>query len=108
MTSLWSQTYITVEPEPISRAVLFRAIREGVTNARKHASATVLTIRLSTTRTHIVAEVHDDGRGSSIESGLGLMTTRERLEAIGGTLDVGARGGRGTVFRATVPIGGST
>jgi signal transduction histidine kinase len=51
----------------------------------------------------VVLEVEDDGVGLAGTPGLGLTTTRERLEAIGGGLQV--RSGRtgGTRFRAWVP-----
>ena len=51
----------------------------------------------------LVLEVQDDGVGIGRPLGLGLTSTRERLEAIGGGLTVGTRRGRGTILRAWVP-----
>jgi len=51
----------------------------------------------------LVLDVTDDGVGISRRPGLGIMTTKQRLEAIGGGLSVRPRRGGGTVFRAWVP-----
>ncbi len=87
------------------RAALFRAAREGVTNARKHAGARSVTITIRNGAGRVLLDVEDDGRGVTDVPGLGLTTTRERLEAIGGGLTVTDRRGVGTLFRAWVPTG---
>ncbi len=85
------------------RAALFRAAREGVTNARKHSGARTVTITVRNGAGRVLLDVEDDGRGMTGAPGLGLATTRERLEAIGGGLTVTHRRGVGTLFRAWVP-----
>ena len=89
-----------------SRVALFRAAREAVTNARKHAAATRVVIKVTRSSHRVTLEVEDDGTGFSGEIGLGLATTRSRLEAIGGGLRVAKRDAGGTRFRAWVPDGG--
>ncbi len=85
------------------RVDLFRAAREGVTNARKHAEASAISVALYRDDGTVVLDVEDDGIGISAAPGLGLVTTRERLEALGGGLDVTKRDGEGTRFRAWLP-----
>lgn len=92
--------------DPVPKAALIQAAGEAVTNARKHAEALTVTIRLSKRRGRAVVEVDDDGKGVSGPDGLGITTTRERLQAIGGGLVVHSRRGGGTSFRAWVPIHG--
>jgi len=89
----------------VSRTALFRAAREAVTNARKHAAATGVAITVTRGSHRTILDVEDDGAGFSGEVGLGLATTQSRLEAIGGGLRVGKRDTGGTLFRAWVPDG---
>jgi len=88
---------------PVNRAVLLRTAQEAVVNIRKHAYATQVEIRAVRRGDTLVLDVTDDGVGISRRPGLGIMTTKQRLEAIGGGLSVRPRRGGGTVFRAWVP-----
>lgn len=92
---------------PAPLAAMFRAAQEGITNVRKHAEADHLWLRLRSHGSQIVLEVEDDGNGEVGERGLGLTTTRERLESIGGGLDVDQPRDRGTILRAWVPRDGA-
>ena len=87
----------------VSRAALFRAAKEGVTNVRKHASAAHVWVRVRSDNGRVVLEVEDDGRGITGREGLGLTTMKERLEAIGGGLVLEQKLAAGTVMRAWVP-----
>jgi len=86
------------------RAILFRAIREAVVNARKHSDAAKIEITVTEGSHRLIVDVEDDGGGFGGEEGLGISTTRDRLEALGGGLQIVAREGGGTLFRAWVPI----
>ena len=95
---------LEIEPEPVQRAALYRAAREGLTNARRHSGAERIHVELTGNASVVGIEVIDDGTGGRIQPGLGLTTTKERLEAIGGGMAVIARKGVGTRFRAWVPV----
>lgn len=95
----------TPEVDPTTRSALLRAAQEALLNVRKHAGAKAASVRLERRGARVVLEVSDDGRGWRGQQGLGLITTRERLEAIGGGLRIGPGNGRGTVVRAWVPTG---
>jgi signal transduction histidine kinase len=88
----------------VQQSALFRAAQEAVMNVRKHAAARKASLVLRHDGDFVLLEVEDDGRGVSEPEGLGLATTRERLEAIGGGLDIRSRKGSGTIFRAWVPV----
>ncbi len=92
----------------IPRAALFRAAKEGITNARKHAQAEHLWLRLRTESRRVVLEVEDDGTGVTGNEGLGLTTTRERLDAIGGGLALERGAAGGTRLKAWAPRGRPT
>ena len=88
-----------------SRVALYRAAREAVTNVRKHAFATSVTIHIERAGSRINLAVIDNGAGIIEAEGLGLTTTRDRLEAIGGGLSVKSVRGGGTRFSAWLPVG---
>ena len=88
---------------PVNRAVLLRAGQEALINVRKHSYATQVEITAARRGDTLVLDVADDGVGIGRRPGLGIVTTKQRLEAIGGGLRVRQRRGGGTLFRAWVP-----
>lgn len=103
---------IDVEVEPdagrlvsdVARVALVHAAGEGLMNVRKHAEARHAWVSVEIRPDRVVLEVEDDGRGIRRQKGgLGLVTLRERLEAIGGSLTISGRRGGGTRVRAWVP-----
>ncbi len=103
------QVHVDVDDEPaglsaVGRTALFRAAQEAVVNIRKHAAARTAWIRLQGDGQSVTLVVSDDGAGLKESPGLGLTTTRERLEALGGTLVVSKRRGGGTELTATLPV----
>lgn len=93
-----------VEPDRVPGQVLFRVIAEALTNVRRHAGASSVVVSVHRHGQSLTGTVVDDGVGAGVEPGIGLTTARERLEAIGGTLDVAARAGRGTTVQARIPL----
>ncbi len=87
----------------VARTALYRAVREGVSNARRHSGATRIDVAVSAYDGKVRAEVSDNGSGYAGQHGLGLTTTRERLEALGGSLVVGSRRNGGTRYVVIVP-----
>jgi signal transduction histidine kinase len=107
---------IVGEPVPLGPLVdttLYRVARESVTNSLKHAGASAaLEVRLRFTPEVVELEVSDSGvgaravaRGSAAPGGgLGQVGMRERLAAVGGTLEAGPRSRGGYLVRASVPL----
>lgn len=99
------------QPKPADermRVILFRAIRELLINAAKHASATRVRVRLARERDRVNASVEDDGVGidpnAAIAKGSGLLSIRERLNYVGGSLHIESSRGRGTRMRLSAPL----
>ena len=79
-----------VEPVTVSatqESVLALAIREAVTNVVRHAGAKTCQLALRCRYFGSELEIADDGRGGSDPDGFGLSGMRERVEALGGTLE---------------------
>jgi len=89
-------------------AQLIRVLQEALANARLHAQASRLAVRLTATRDQVRLEIQDDGQGfapgSVPESRLGLSIMRERMDQVGGTLEVESEEGRGTLVTAVAPL----
>jgi signal transduction histidine kinase len=93
-------------PHDLSLCV-FRVVQEAVQNALKHSAAHALSIELNGSSDALTLIVSDDGSGFDADSawgqGLGLVSMRERLESIGGTLSIRS-GSCGTRVEAIVPL----
>jgi signal transduction histidine kinase len=86
---------------------LFRVVQEALQNAIKYSKAQRLTVDLSGGSDGLVLTIDDNGAGFDLNSawakGVGLISMVERLEAIGGTLDIRSSPGAGTRLNATIP-----
>jgi signal transduction histidine kinase len=92
-------------PTEIEAAVYFCCL-EALQNIAKYAEANDATIRLGRSNGDLTFEVTDDGRGfdpATIE-GSGLTNMRDRVEAVGGALDVSSTPGSGTTIRGRIPV----
>src|SRR5690625_3829505 len=97
---------VTAEPEPVELqpeqgSALALALREAVANVSRHSRATSCTVRLYTEDGWVVLRVADNGRGSRKPDGSGLRGMRERVEALGGSLE--RHTGGGTVLLVRLP-----
>jgi two-component system sensor histidine kinase UhpB len=89
---------------------LFRIAQEALNNVAKHAGAKTVVIALECPGADYVMSVRDDGVGFGAVEGpsephpkLGMVTMRERAQAVGGRLRMEALPGRGTLLTVTVP-----
>jgi signal transduction histidine kinase len=90
-----------------TEAALYFCTLEALQNVQKYAAATAVAVRLHEEREHLFVEVRDDGRGfavTAVTRGAGLTNMEDRLEALGGTLNIESTLGVGTTLCATVPV----
>ena len=91
-----------------TRVILFRSIRELLINAAKHARARRIRVCLRREDDEVDAVVEDDGVGmtSDVENieGSGLLSIRERIRHVGGSMSIHSEAGRGTRVRLRAPI----
>lgn len=113
------QTQITLDldeaPHPLHPELcltLYRCAQEALTNIRKHAHATKVLLRLSTSAEQgkqVELTVLDNGQGSTLpqgqrEPGFGLLGMSERVALLGGTLRAGPEPGHGWRVEAILPL----
>jgi signal transduction histidine kinase len=88
---------------------LFRIAQEALNNVARHAQARNVDIDLHAAGPDIVLTIADDGVGfdrdgdQAPEEGYGLITMRERSDAVGGTFEAHSKRGKGTRITVTVP-----
>jgi signal transduction histidine kinase len=93
-------------PQEVEAAVYFCCL-EALQNVAKYASASTATIRLLADHGSLRFEVEDDGAGfetTRIGYGTGLQGMADRLDAIGGSLEVRSRPGEGTTVLGRIPV----
>lgn len=94
---------------PALESVCYRVIQEALTNAARHAEASELRVAIRVEGAKISVEVRDNGRGfvpgerEGKVGGRGLVGMRERVELLGGTLQIEAAPGAGTAVRVELP-----
>jgi PAS domain S-box-containing protein len=91
-------------PKPVEVAVYY-VVSEGLTNAAKHAHASVVNVELDTHDPILRLVIRDDGIGAADPGhGTGLLGLSDRIEALGGTLQVSSPAGKGTTLLIEVPL----
>ena len=98
---------LTALPESVS-VTGYRLIQEALTNVRRHAgSVDRVTVALRADGAGVRIEVIDNGRGAGAlpdADGFGLIGMRERVAAVGGTVEAGPQPGGGWRVRAVLPV----
>jgi signal transduction histidine kinase len=80
-------------------------LSEALTNAAKHAHASVVNVELRAHDDILRLAIRDDGiGGADLNQGSGLVGLSDRIEALGGTLLVTSPAGRGTTLLIEVPL----
>jgi signal transduction histidine kinase len=94
-------------PEPVEVTAYYVA-SEALTNAAKHAHASAIDITVEADGRWLVLKIRDDGVGGADPSrGSGLISLRDRVQALGGALEVRSETGGGTELIARIPIAAS-
>jgi PAS domain S-box-containing protein len=97
-------------PEEIALC-LFRILQEALQNAVKHSGSKHFEVSMRGSLACIELSVRDSGIGFDVDDairgghGLGLISMKERLKLVHGELSIDAQPRRGTLIRATVPLG---
>jgi signal transduction histidine kinase len=104
---------VSVVPDGIGRypqeaeAAAYFCVLEALQNTSKYAAATRVTVRLGERDGELVFEVVDDGQGfdpSATPRGSGLQNMVDRVEALGGTVEVASAPGEGTTVTGRIPV----
>lgn len=112
---------ITMETEGIGRderyseeveLATFRFLQEGIINAVKHSGSTTVQLGIVARQQELELIVFDSGKGfdtariadwSLVGTHFGLVGMKERIESLGGTLEIKSTPGKGTTLKAVIP-----
>jgi signal transduction histidine kinase len=92
--------------QDVEAAVYFCTL-EALQNVAKYAGASTATVTLSASNGQLTFSVSDDGAGFDAEkvpSGAGLTNMNDRLEALGGAVEIESEPGRGTTVTGRIPV----
>ena len=106
-----SAVHLHYDPPPPLPAEIERALalvlREAATNIARHAAATRARVELAREPNQVCMQIIDNGRGGIAEDGNGLCGMRERIRALGGTLQIESARRHGTRLCVCVPLAAS-
>lgn len=103
------------EPPSAVATAIFRVMQEALTNVMRHANARAVTATLRRVDAYLELVVRDDGKGFVIADArkraargesYGLLGMKERVELVGGALEIDSVVGGGTTLRARLPLSG--
>ncbi|MEV8427810.1 sensor histidine kinase [Streptomyces sp. HUAS 31] len=102
---------VTGDERPLAATVdraMYRIVQEALTNAARHAGPAKVSVRLTYEEGDLTIRVEDDGTADPSRpptAGIGLTGMRERVTALGGTLEAAPRAEGGFAVRARLPLG---
>ncbi len=82
---------------------VYYVVAESLTNAAKHAHASMVTVDVQADEARVRLRVSDDGIGGANPRGSGLIGLKDRVEALGGRLHIAGGEGEGTALAAEIP-----
>ena len=94
------------------QTMLYRIMQEGLTNIGKHAEPTRVEIFVGQEDSRVVMQIKDNGRGFAADEvngqtrkkGMGLLALTERVNLVGGTMDLWSQENQGTSLTITIPV----
>jgi signal transduction histidine kinase len=107
-TGIVTEFKVAGEPHTLENKValaLYRVAQEGLTNVQRHARASRVDVLLDFQPSEVRLEVKDNGVGAEeTAGGFGLLGIRERMQLLGGRLEISTGVGQGFCLTASVPI----
>jgi signal transduction histidine kinase len=90
-------------PEPIEAAAYY-VVSEALTNAVKHSRASAVQVQVASLDGFVQVSIRDDGVGGAAPGqGSGLIGLKDRVEALGGRIEIASPSGSGTSLRVRIP-----
>ncbi len=97
---------------PTIELTIFRIVQEALTNVRKHAKATMVSVKIEYLKKSIRLVINDNGVGFDIKlnkifnenNGYGLLSMQERVELLNGKFEIISKSEEGTKIQVIIPI----
>ena len=97
--------------DPRAETAIYRVVQEALTNVARHAQTNAVRVCLQYGSAHVNLSIGDSGAGFDqgqpfvAPRGWGLAGMKERIESVGGSLQVDSKLGQGTQIEARIPLG---
>ena len=102
---LSSNSHVDQRLPEYAEVAAYYVLAEALTNAAKHAQATEVWVSCEVDGANLCLRIRDDGvGGADLAGGSGLIGLKDRVEAVGGQLEIASIAGRGTSLSATIPL----
>ncbi len=99
---------VDVELDASVETTAYRIVQESLTNVARHAEASEVTLRVTVRDGALRLRIDDDGKGFDPDGvgprRRGLVGMRERVELLGGSIDITSEPGEGTHIEASLPV----
>lgn len=99
---------LETEPSPAAQDALYRFVQEALTNVARHARARQVSVVIQQRGEQLLALVEDNGVGCEVQpgngAGHGFKGILERLEPLGGSLEMESSPGQGTTLYVRIPL----
>jgi two-component system sensor histidine kinase DegS len=94
--------------EPYLEVMIFRAVQELLSNAQRHSQAGQVWVQIDASEADVKVSVDDNGKGFATQGeaetgGMGLKVIRDRVEMLGGQMDIDSTAGKGTRVSFEIP-----
>jgi signal transduction histidine kinase len=90
-------------PQPVEAAAYY-VVSEALTNAAKHSRASAVWVEVDADDAVVRISIRDDGVGGATPGkGSGLLGLKDRVEALGGQIEIDSPSGRGTSLQVRIP-----
>jgi len=100
-----TEVTVTERLPPAVESAAYYVVSEALTNAAKHADASVVYVDVRLLDGSLRLAVRDDGAGGADPAnGSGLIGLTDRVQALGGTLTVDSPAGQGTTLQVSLPV----
>ena len=91
-------------PEPVEVAAYY-VVAEALTNTAKYAQASEVIVRAESKGANLSLSINDDGiGGADTRKGSGLIGLKDRVDVLGGRMQISSPPGSGTSLRITIPV----
>jgi two-component system sensor histidine kinase DegS len=94
--------------EPYLEVMIFRAVQELLSNAQRHSQAVQVWVQIDASEADVKVSVDDNGKGFDASAGdekggMGLKVIRDRVEMLGGQMEIDSTVGKGTRVSFEIP-----
>ncbi|MBN1367167.1 MAG: sensor histidine kinase [Dehalococcoidales bacterium] len=98
------------ELNPLTTVEVLRVVQEALTNVKKHSEASEVELKFESKHNSVKMIIKDNGRGFNLTASdrhHGISVMKERVQSVGGHMEINSSPGKGTEIDVTIPTANS-